>query len=454
MSKAVKQITIVLIILLIGCMCFAFFSLIGKKKAEERVVALQAELESAKERADDLLQKNQVSRKEISRIKEEKNRLKRKLEKAEAQVADLLAQIQDIKDERDRWQKRTKKLIAKRDELLAKIEELKNRPPKIKIVYKEREPEKKQESVVKKQVTQQKPVVSVKKSVKLPAVSSSIPTTTTVVNRPSDEEYWASVLKDKAALEVEISKLKEQLSAGSLEVIEIKQKNKSLELELESLKHDKEELEREIEFKTEMITNLSVELARAKNDKKFIADRVEKLNEENVKLREELKKLVKTNGALEKTIVKIKQEKRKIEAQLGQTEDLIQSKIDEIWQIKESLDKTIREVSSKAKNASSGTVELAPIVVRSSSSTGTGGFVAEQPTPTGFNGKILSVNEPNNFVIINLGEEDGIRLGDRLSVYRDGKYIARIEVIQVRKNIAAADLKDQWTRVRVGDVVR
>ncbi len=448
MSKAVKQITVVLIVLLVGCMGFAFFSLIGKKKAEETVVALQAELESSKERADELLQKNQASRRKITQIKEEKNRLKKKLEKAESQVADLLAQIQDIKDERDRWQKRSKELIAKRDELLSKIEELKNRPPKIKIIYKEREPEKKQ---IKKNITKQKSVVTVKKAIKSPVNSSSLPSSTVVVNRPSDEKYWASVLKDKAALEVEIAKLKQQLSAGSLEVIEIKQKNKSLELELQSLKHDKEELEREIEFKTEMITNLSVELARAKNDKKFISDRVDKLNEENVKMREELKKLVKANGALEKTIVKIKEEKRKIESQLGQTEDLIQSKIDEIWEIKDSLDKTIKEVSAKSKGDSSGSVELAPIVVSSSSSQVP---IVEHPTPTGFNGKILSVNEPNNFVIINLGKKNGIHIGDRLSVYRDGKYIARIEVIQVRPDIAAADLKDQWTRVRVGDVVR
>ena len=459
MSKAVKQITIILIVLLVGCMAFAFFSLMGKKKAEETVVALRSELSDAQKNVDSLLQKNQASRNELRQVLDEKTKLKERLSKAEAQVADLLSKISDIKRDKEKWQKMADELKAKRNELLAKIEELKNQPPKIKIVYREKKPKKNPAKADKPDMNKQLSP-QIKKS---PAENSSVSSAmagvpTTIVKRPSDEEYWASVLKDKAALEVEIAKLKEQLSAGSLEVIEIKQKNKSLELEIASLKHDKDELEKEIEFKTEMITNLSVALARAKNDKKFISARVDKLNDENVKMRDELKKLVKTNGALEKMIVKIKQDKRRIEAQLGQTEDLIQSKIDEIWDLKESIDRSFRKSLQDSKNASSSSVELAPIVVSSSPSVAAaskkgGAFVAERPVSTGLNGKVLSVNEPNNFVIINLGENDGIHLGDRLSVYRDGKYIARIEVIQVRPDICAADLKDQWTRVKSGDQV-
>ncbi len=67
---------------------------------------------------------------------------------------------------------------------------------------------------------------------------------------------------------------------------------------------------------------------------------------------------------------------------------------------------------------------------------------------------MISVNESNNFVIVDIGENIGVRLGDSLSVYRDSKYIARLEVIQVRKDIAAADLKDQWSMVKVGDIIR
>jgi hypothetical protein len=151
-------------------------------------------------------------------------------------------------------------------------------------------------------------------------------------------------------------------------------------------------------------------------------------------------------NALEKSIVRLSQEKDKIEGKLGKTETIIQSKIDEIWEIKDDLDRSIRET----QGAPSSEVELPPIVV---SSNGEAMSYNTGTTP-GFNGKVISMNEANNFVIVNIGENKGVRLGDSLSVYRDSKYIARLEVIQVRKDISAADLKDQWSKVKVGDIIR
>ncbi len=66
----------------------------------------------------------------------------------------------------------------------------------------------------------------------------------------------------------------------------------------------------------------------------------------------------------------------------------------------------------------------------------------------------LAIESDGNFVIVDIGENSGIHLGDNLSVYRDSKYIARLEVIQVREDISAADLKDQWSKIKVGDVIR
>ena len=69
-------------------------------------------------------------------------------------------------------------------------------------------------------------------------------------------------------------------------------------------------------------------------------------------------------------------------------------------------------------------------------------------------GKILSVNQENNFVIVDLGASSGIRIGDTLSVYRGTKYIASLEVIQVRKDICAADIREKGAKIKAGDIIR
>ncbi len=75
-------------------------------------------------------------------------------------------------------------------------------------------------------------------------------------------------------------------------------------------------------------------------------------------------------------------------------------------------------------------------------------------TNPGLNGKVVSVNKDNNFVVVDIGESQNIQVGETLNVYRDSKYIARLAVIQVRKDISAADIKDQWTDIKVGDIIR
>ena len=53
-----------------------------------------------------------------------------------------------------------------------------------------------------------------------------------------------------------------------------------------------------------------------------------------------------------------------------------------------------------------------------------------------------------------LSEKTGIKVGDPLKVYRNGNHIGSVEVIQVRKDISAADIKQKSTAFKPGDTVK
>jgi len=57
-------------------------------------------------------------------------------------------------------------------------------------------------------------------------------------------------------------------------------------------------------------------------------------------------------------------------------------------------------------------------------------------------------------VIVDIGEDAGLKIGDVLAAYRDGKPIASLEVIQARRNIAACDIKKEDSPLKIGDAVR
>src|SRR6185503_10307432 len=406
MSKAAKQSIFILIGLLAVSLGFGGYTLYEKQKLQEAKAAVEGELQQAAER-----EKKQAI--QITQLQTEKGTLTKDLQEANEQAEDLRqqvrdaeAQIKDISDtlntkvdeitkDRDNWKSRIDRITKERDDLLVKVQNM--APPE--------------------------PAVPVPTTSSGPSVSGTNESPSGEV----DEEYWAQIVKDKASLETEIDRLNDKISKDSVEIVDLKQKNQQLEMKLESLDSEKAQLDADIYDKGEMINRISLELARAKNDRKYEETQVTKLKEENVALRGQLHDMTGAKNALEKSILNITQDKVKMEKKLGQTETIIQSKIDEIWDIKESIDESFKQSQTDDPNASSE-VELPPIVVKTDSQAAS---YAPNSPPTGLNGRVVSVNDENNFVIVDIGETQGLQLGDALSVYRDSKYIARLEVIQV-----------------------
>jgi chromosome segregation ATPase len=434
LSKGAKQSILILIVLFLGVLGFAAYTVFEKQKVEKEKTLLSADLTKSQES----LQKYAVQVKDlqdqITKREQENSELNKRAKLAEGQVGNMQKQVDDLTDESKKWKERVDNVQRERDEIMAKLQEA---------AKKQQDAEAELSSLKEKAVNQ--PAAQSGNAMNEAAMDSAMNETP---RNPTDEQYWAKVLQDKAALQVKVENLQQELGKNATELIDLKQSSENLKIQLDALNHDKDELGRDIKYKADMINNLSLELARARNDKKFIADNFEKLNQENKDLRGELKKLVTSKGSLEKSIVKITEDRNQMQKQLEGTEGVIQSKIDEIWEIKNSIDETFQ--SARQASASSNEVELPPIVVNSN------GAVNNNPGTInpGINGKVVSINPENNFVIVDLGEKSGVNVGDSLSVYRDSKYIGKLEVIQVRKDISAADIKDQWAKIQVGDVIR
>lgn len=462
MSKAAKQSIFILIILLSAGLGFAGFTLLEKQKIEEQKVSLERELQASRDREKKNLGELKTMEDQLELVQGEKTKFEQAIADLEKKVEDLLTQIGAITAERDKWQQRLDEIKKERDELVVKLKEKPQVIYEEKIVYKEREPASTFATGETPVEEVSAPAIVVPSSGQAPSSLESTshtgatPTEATAQAKASEENELAQLLRQKASLEVEIERLKNDMSQRSIEIVGLKQENESLRMDLEAVRHDKEQIEDAIVAKEEMIDNLSLELARAKNDKRFVARKADKLSQQNMALRQEIKKLSAAKKTLERSMVRITRRKDEMEKKLEQTETVVQNKIDEIWEIKDSLDRSFQAVKS-AKKPSEGEVELPPIVVNNQNYAPTAAPSARFDagiTKPGFEGKVLSVNVENNFVIVDIGGKRGLRAGDTLGVYRDSEYIARLEVIQVRPDIAAADLKDQWSKVRAGDTVR
>ncbi len=419
MSKVAKLVILILGVLLVLSAFTVILAFNQKKSLEETNKALAEQASKAESRELKLLQEAKKAEEKLQEAQTAKSKFEKDLADVNSQLSDLNKQLTQITSERDDWKARVESLKKERDELMVKLQE----KPAPQIVYKE-----------------------------APSGASPSPTQTVESGQsPSeqDETYWAQVLKEKAGLQVELEEFKSQLSKNAMTTEELKGKASELEMEMSNLKNQRAEMERNIKHTQDLANNLSLELARAKNERKFLNDRIQHFEEENVALRSQIKNLTTTKIALEKSVARLTEEKNAVEKKLIQTENVIQQRVDEIWEIKDHLDRGIEQVKASSKE-----VELPPIIVKAQ-----GPVVPEkiEDSPgglVGWEGRVVSVNDENNFVIVNLGEKSGLQIGDALNVYRNAKYVAGLEVIQVRKDIAAADIKDKASPIKVGDTVR
>ena len=83
------------------------------------------------------------------------------------------------------------------------------------------------------------------------------------------------------------------------------------------------------------------------------------------------------------------------------------------------------------------------------------GQIVVSATPT-LEGKVLAVNRPFQFVVVNLGNEENLSVGSVLSIYRGSDFIGRIQVEEVREDVAACRILSEWTReeIREEDLVK
>lgn len=457
MSKAAKQSIFILIILLAGGLVFAGYTLFEKQKIEQQKISLGNELQASQDREKKNLGEMKGLRDQLAQETNEKSKFKNVITGLEKRVEEMLVQVSNITAERDKWQSRLEEIKKERDGLVVKLQEKPQVVYQEKIVYKEREPEPvAQPGAVTPEAGNNPANPDLAPAKVVPPAPEDAASVVSANASNADEKYVAQLLREKTALEVEIDKLKADLSKHSLEIVDLKQANESLRMDLDAVKQEKQSVADDIKEKEDMINRLSLDLAKARNDKQFVAQRVDQLTQKNTELRQDLKNLAAAKMALEKSIVQMIQEKDDMSRKLDQAETVLQNKIGEVWEVKDSLDRSFQAVKEKSRAVDE--VELSPIVVNTQGAASDAPVVPAsapaQDTKSGFEGKIMSINEQSNFVIVDIGEKRGLRAGDTLGVYRGSEYVARLEVLQVRPDIAAADLKEQSAQVKVGDIVR
>ncbi len=256
----------------------------------------------------------------------------------------------------------------------------------------------------------------------------------------------SALLEEKADLEAEVTELKRKISLQEEQIATMAMAGEAgaaggETLPWQNLQKEVTMLEGKLEQARNASQGLEGELARAKTQLQAAVEERDRLAGQLAKIQETLaQRLTELNQAL------------------SQTKEQTQTAAEEI---------------SQPQIPKPAAIQLSPIIVKAGpvlSETLTKASVVpaaptlhkaeiseeeEQGEPQGLAGRIITVNDQYKFVVIDIGRDDGVEDKMRFAVYRQGKKVGNIEVIETRKNIAACDIKETEVRhLQVSDEVQ
>ncbi len=197
---------------------------------------------------------------------------------------------------------------------------------------------------------------------------------------------------DKAALQNELAEVMKERKKLSLEVEELQLIKSDLDIKISSIEAEKKSLQENYD--------------REKSQNDIIRSRLSKKDEEIKAVEEKL------NAALS--------EKRKIQSSLSEEQERyieLKDRIDKLMLAKDTLEDKVRNIVNKQG------IELERIVIKAEGE---------------LEGKVLVINRDYNFIVVNIGQRDEIRLGDLLTVFRDGKYVGEAKIEKIYDTMSAA----------------
>lgn len=243
----------------------------------------------------------------------------------------------------------------------------------------------------------------------------------------TDSAYWGEILKQKTDLELQLANIRAELKNFQAGNDQLQKEN------------------RKLTYNQQVLDSLAQEFVKEKNDRMKIQNELNSLKKENTTLKKELRIIVNRKIKLDQKMDALQKDQAALQDRMTEMEIILKDKASYIEDLKKQIEaggKTAVVPQEKKES-----VELPTIVVR-----------PQAPATTQVNiqqeAKILAINRDNSFVIIDIGEDNGIKQGGVLHVYRENKPIATLEAIQVRPDIAACDIKQEIAPMAVGDTVR
>ncbi|MBF0484107.1 MAG: hypothetical protein HQL25_05315 [Candidatus Omnitrophica bacterium] len=209
--------------------------------------------------------------------------------------------------------------------------------------------------------------------------------------------------------------------------------------DLEQLQKEKQILQEKNKEADDKINGLLDELELQEGLRKEIKNESASLREQLDSAKKDTEKLNAKVAELQEAAQKYEEIKNTFETQKKQKEDLdaqLKTTNEHTRKLESTLVELERKILEYDPNFKPSTGEVAKIAKGAEQIALDTIVVAPQTIPEG---RVLAVDTDAEFLILNLGEKDGVKAGTIMSVYRGKDYLGDVKITRIQPEMSAAD---------------
>lgn len=265
----------------------------------------------------------------------------------------------------------------------------------------------------------------------------------------------------------QIERLHHQLKASQEETAQQTSKSDELSQHMAGLQTERKGLEERVASLKTQLSASTTDLEQARTQFEELRTRYDRVEGERAKLQEQVATLTSERNTSQQSVQRLQQSSSELARSLARMRERLamverdyRQAMEKISQIEsvptQSLDlgvpagvaptpsvelpttggapsRRIGEVNTSTRSQISsvpGAVELPPIIVRSNQA----GMLMT------VRARVLEVNDPHNFVVLDKGSEDGVRVGMTFDLLRGAGMVGKATVIRVRPQLSACNV--------------
>jgi predicted RNase H-like nuclease (RuvC/YqgF family) len=227
-------------------------------------------------------------------------------------------------------------------------------------------------------------------------------------------------------LYMQLDQVKKELDSARMD-------NDAAQRRVASLQDAKRKAEEELEAERARVDEFDKQIEK-------LSDELDKADEKIELLTQQVQESQQATTELDALKIKLKKadlEKSRLEKKLDQTVEKFESELQQLRQQKLELEQRFQEQTGEIP----GAIRIEDVKI----------FTGKK-----FSGKVVAINKRYNFVIINIGKNDGLEEDTVLIVHRGKNFIGKVRVERVYEKMSAAMLLKDWMQdnIKTGDKIK